>query len=94
MLGQGKIDVTIAAVDSTCEISFADSGPGVPEEIRNKIFTAFFTTKSRGSGLGLATARRLVEAHQGVIEFECPPTGGTKVTIRLPASRDLSASTA
>ena len=71
MQGQGKIDVTIAAIDSTCEISFTDTGPGIPEEIRDKIFTAFFTTKSRGSGLGLATAKRLVEAHQGEIEIEC-----------------------
>jgi PAS domain S-box-containing protein len=90
MQGQGKIDVTIAAIDGTCEISFTDSGPGIPEEIRDKIFTAFFTTKSRGSGLGLATAKRLVEAHQGVIAVECPPTGGTRVTIRLPVSRVLS----
>ena len=90
MQGQGKIDVAIAAIDGVCEIAFADSGPGIPEEIRDKIFTAFFTTKSRGSGLGLATAKRLVEAHQGVIAVECPPTGGTRVTIRLPLSRELS----
>lgn len=90
MQGQGKIDVTIAAIDSTCEISFTDTGPGIPEEIRDKIFTAFFTTKSRGSGLGLATAKRFVEAHQGEIEVECPPAGGTRVTVRLPASRESS----
>jgi two-component system sensor kinase FixL len=90
MQGRGTIDVTIAAIDGACEISFTDAGPGIPEEIRDKIFTAFFTTKSRGSGLGLATAKRFVEAHQGVIEVECPPTGGTKVRIRLPVSRELS----
>jgi len=90
MRGHGKIDVTIAATDDACEIAFADSGPGIPEEIRDKIFTAFFTTKSRGSGLGLATAKRLVEAHQGVIAVECPPTGGTRVTIRLPLNREPS----
>jgi PAS domain S-box-containing protein len=90
MQGQGKIDVAIAAIDGVCEIAFTDSGPGIPEEIRDKLFTAFFTTKSRGSGLGLATAKRLVEAHQGVIAVECPPTGGTRVTIRLPVSKDLS----
>jgi PAS domain S-box-containing protein len=84
MQGQGRIDVAIAAIDSTCQISFSDTGPGIPEEIRDKIFTAFFTTKSRGSGLGLATAKRLVEAHQGEIEVESPRTGGTRVTIRLP----------
>lgn len=84
MQGRGRIDVAIAAIDSTCQISFSDTGPGIPEEIRDKIFTAFFTTKSRGSGLGLATAKRLVEAHQGEIEVESPRTGGTRVTVRLP----------
>jgi signal transduction histidine kinase len=90
MQGQGRIDVTIAALDGHCEISFTDSGPGIPEEIRDKIFTAFFTTKSRGSGLGLATAKRLVEAHHGVVAIECPPAGGTRVTVRLPVSQELA----
>jgi two-component system sensor kinase FixL len=84
MQGQGKIDVTIATADSTCEVAFTDTGPGIPEDIRDKIFTAFFTTKSRGSGLGLATAKRFIEAHQGEIHVECPATGGTRVTVRLP----------
>jgi nitrogen-specific signal transduction histidine kinase len=51
---------------------FTDSGPGIPGEIRDRILTAFFTTKSHGLGLGLATAKRLVEAHQGEIQIECP----------------------
>jgi PAS domain S-box-containing protein len=90
MQGQGRIDVAIAALDGSCEVSVTDSGPGIPEEIRDKIFTAFFTTKSRGSGLGLATAKRLVEAHQGVVQVECPPAGGTRVTVRLPLSPEPS----
>ena len=84
MHGQGRIDVAIGAVDGHCEIAFTDQGPGIPEEVRDKIFTAFFTTKTRGSGLGLATAKRLIEAHAGEIEVACPPTGGTTVTVRLP----------
>jgi two-component system sensor kinase FixL len=82
--GQGKIDITIGTVNGTCQIAFSDNGPGIRPEIRDKIFTAFFTTKSRGSGLGLATAKRIVEAHKGEIQVECPEGGGTRVTIRLP----------
>jgi nitrogen fixation/metabolism regulation signal transduction histidine kinase len=44
----------------------------------------FFTTKSRGSGLGLPTAKRIVEAHHGEIAVDCPPGGGTTVVVRLP----------
>jgi two-component system, NtrC family, nitrogen regulation sensor histidine kinase GlnL len=62
-----------------------DNGPGIVPDIREKIFTPFFTTKSRGSGLGLPTAKRLVEAHRGTIDIECPPDGGTVVTVQLPA---------
>jgi signal transduction histidine kinase len=61
-----------------------DSGSGIPTEIRDKIFTPFFTTKSRGSGLGLPTAKRLIEAHNGQITIDCPPAGGTSVVVRLP----------
>jgi signal transduction histidine kinase len=84
MHDQGRIDVIVSADRSTCDIAIADAGPGIPAEIRDKIFAAFFTTKSRGSGLGLATAKRLVEAHAGAIRVDCPPAGGTTVTVRLP----------
>jgi len=86
MHGQGTIRVAVEAHDHTCRICFQDSGPGIPAEIREKIFTPFFTTKSRGTGLGLATAKRLIEAHRGTIRVECPPQGGTRVTIELPVA--------
>ena len=84
MEGQGRIDVAIGTADSSCEIAVRDRGPGIPVEIRDKIFTAFFTTKARGSGLGLATVKRLVEAHHGEVRLECPSSGGTVITLRLP----------
>ena len=58
--------------------------PGIPPEVREKIFTPFFTTKSKGTGLGLATTKRFVEAHGGTIGVESPAGGGTTITIRLP----------
>ena len=84
MKGKGRIRVAVDTVDTTCQIAFIDGGPGIPAEIREKIFTPFFTTKSRGSGLGLPTAKRLIEAHNGQIAVDCPPAGGTTVVIRLP----------
>jgi two-component system sensor kinase FixL len=84
MRGQGHIKVLVEASDGECRIAFEDSGPGIPPEIREKIFTPFFTTKSRGTGLGLPTAKRLVEAHHGTIDVRCPPGGGTTVTVQLP----------
>jgi two-component system sensor kinase FixL len=85
MQGQGTISVSVKAIDSSCQIVFSDAGPGIPPDIREKIFTPFFTTKSRGSGLGLPTAKRLIEAHRGTISVDCPPGGGTTVSIQLPA---------
>jgi signal transduction histidine kinase len=84
MQGKGRIRVAVEPVDTTCEIAFVDGGPGIPPEIREKIFTPFFTTKSRGSGLGLPTVKRFIEAHNGQVAIDCPPTGGTTVVIRLP----------
>jgi two-component system sensor kinase FixL len=84
MHGTGSIRVTIDTVDASCQIAFIDRGPGIPPEIRDKIFTPFFTTKSRGSGLGLPTAKRLIEAHNGQIAIDSPPAGGTTVIVRLP----------
>ena len=84
MKGRGRIQVHVGSHDGVCRITVTDAGPGIPEDIREKVFTAFFTTKARGSGLGLPTARRLVEAHEGVLNVHCPPSGGTIVTIDLP----------
>jgi two-component system, LuxR family, sensor kinase FixL len=84
MGGKGRIRVSVGVAGGCGRVTFADSGPGIPAEIREKIFTPFFTTKSRGTGLGLPTAKRLIEAHDGTISIECPAAGGTTVTIQLP----------
>ncbi len=84
MGGRGEIRVSLAASDGGCSVAFTDRGPGIPADIREKIFTPFFTTKSRGTGLGLPTAKRLIEAHGGTIRIHCPPSGGTTVTVQLP----------
>jgi two-component system sensor kinase FixL len=82
--GHGRIHVAVKTVDASCVIAFTDEGPGIPVELRDKIFTPFFTTKARGSGLGLPTAKRLIEAQDGDIAIDCPTAGGTTVTITLP----------
>jgi len=84
MHGHGTIRVEIKPVNGACRIVFADTGPGIPLDIRAKIFTPFFTTKSRGTGLGLPTAKRFIEAHDGQISIDCPPHGGTIVEVTLP----------
>ena len=84
MNGKGTIRVDIAPEHRACRIVFTDTGPGIPDDIRGKIFTPFFTTKSRGTGLGLPTAKRFIEAHDGQISIECPPEGGTAVHVTLP----------
>jgi two-component system sensor kinase FixL len=86
MHGRGAIRVTVESRDGSCRIAFRDGGPGIPRDVLEKIFTPFFTTKVRGTGLGLPTARRIVEAHHGQISIACPPEGGTAVTVTLPAS--------
>jgi two-component system, LuxR family, sensor kinase FixL len=84
MHGQGAIVVTLEPVDGVCRVTFADTGPGIPAEVRERIFTPFFTTKARGTGLGLPTAKRIVDAHGGSISVTCPPEGGTTVELTLP----------
>jgi len=85
MEGQGVIRVSVTPDNGVCEVAFKDDGPGIPADIRERIFTPFFTTKSKGTGLGLATAKRLIDAHAGRIAVDCPPDGGTVVTVQLPA---------
>jgi two-component system, sporulation sensor kinase A len=83
----GHIRIAIASQDGLCIVSIADDGPGIPVETLPRIFEPFFTTKHRGTGLGLPTAKRMVQRHNGGIEFECPPEGGTIVTVTLPVDQ-------
>jgi signal transduction histidine kinase len=67
-------------------VEIADSGPGIPADVRPHIFEAFFTTKPGGSGLGLATSARIVAEHGGHIDYRCPEGGGTVFRITLHPS--------
>jgi PAS domain S-box-containing protein len=76
-------------------IKVSDTGPGIPVELRDKIFEIFFTTKPVGSGtgLGLSISQNIIKLHGGKISFDCPPEGGTIFTIELPfefEEQDLS----
>lgn len=82
--GRGRIQVSVEALPHACRIAIADDGPGIPLDVRDRIFRPFFTTKPRGTGLGLSTAKRFVEAHDGTISVDLPPHGGTIVTVHLP----------
>ena len=66
------------------EIHVIDTGPGIPPGVRDRIFRPYFTTKSGGSGLGLPTARRLVEEHGGRLEVFTEPGRGTDFVVTLP----------
>ena len=82
--GRGSVRVSLEFDDRGSRVVIADNGPGIPPDVRDRLFTPFFTTKSRGTGLGLSTAKRLVEAHAGSIAIDCPPDGGTVVTLQFP----------
>ena len=85
MGGQGRVTVAITVADGRCAIAIADAGPGMPPDVRDHAFEPFFTTKSRGTGLGLPLAKRIIESHGGEIRIDAPSTGGTTVTLVLPA---------
>ncbi len=65
-------------------VTIADDGPGVAADDRDRLFSPFFTTKPRGSGLGLATCHRIVSEHGGTIVYEPRPGGGATFRVRLP----------
>jgi len=86
---RGTIRISTRADDGLAEIRVADSGTGIPEPIRDKIFDQFFTTKpiGRGTGLGLAIVRAVVvDKHKGSIRFETEPGVGTTFVVRIPVA--------
>lgn len=73
------------------EVTFSDNGLGIQKEDISKIFYPFFTTKDRGSGLGLSIVHRVIETHQGRVHVESRPGQGTRLTLMLPVEEDATA---
>lgn len=80
----GSLSVESSLRNGALEVTIADTGIGIPEENRKKLFSPFFTTKKNGTGLGLAITYRIIENHRGVIDVASRPGGGTAFTVRIP----------
>ncbi len=80
----GPVTVSVTQAKGALRIDVADRGPGVPAADRERIFEPFVTGKTRGTGLGLAVAQRVIEAHQGTIEVLDAAGGGALFRIEIP----------
>jgi two-component system nitrogen regulation sensor histidine kinase NtrY len=86
MRGRGAIEVAVTRDGSGLVVTIADHGPGVPDELRQRVFEPYFTTKQDGTGLGLALVRQTIEAHNGTIGVADTPGGGATFSIVLSAT--------
>jgi nitrogen fixation/metabolism regulation signal transduction histidine kinase len=86
--GQGKVEVSVRARGAVVEWAVSDTGPGMSEEERARLFVPELTTKSQGAGLGLTIVERIVSEHHGTIVVDSAPGHGTTVSIRLPVSQE------
>ena len=92
MAGGGRIRLEVGGTaDGQVRLVLADSGPGIAPENLASIFEPFFSTKAKGTGLGLALVQQIVTEHGGRIEVDCPPEGGTRFAIVLPAAKSPAA---
>lgn len=80
----GEIELRVHAVDGESYVEVADNGPGVSPEIREKVFDAFFSTKERGMGLGLALCHRILESHEGRVELVKNTSPGATFRLIFP----------
>jgi len=90
MGGSGHVVIEGQRTEDGVKVRVRDDGPGVPAEVRYRIFEALFTTKAKGSGLGLALCRRILGAHGGTIELE-PSARGASFLLWIPAPSESDA---
>jgi len=83
----GALELRLEALPEHVEVLITDSGPGIPENLRQRIFDMHFTTKTSGTGIGLYVARSIVEAHGGEISVGSAPGRGSEFRLRVPALR-------
>jgi len=84
----GRLKVSTKKTRDFVEVSFEDTGIGLPKEKMKKLFTPFFTTKAKGLGMGLAICKKFVESHGGSIEVESEEGKGSTFTVKLPIQQE------
>jgi signal transduction histidine kinase len=82
--GERVMSVTTAASGGRLEISFSDTGSGMPADVLDNAFEPLFSTKAFGVGLGLPTVKQIMELHSGGVEIESVEGHGTRVVLWLP----------
>jgi signal transduction histidine kinase len=82
-----RIDGAVDHANQLLRLVVADNGPGVDPAIREKVFQPFFTTKERGTGLGLSLVQKIVVTHNGRLTLASPEPGGAAFQMALPLSR-------
>jgi signal transduction histidine kinase len=86
----GELSVTAFRDEEAAVIEVQDHGVGIPAAIRDKIFNLYFTTKKAGSGIGLAMTYRVMQLHNGALEFESEEGNGTTFHIELPLDNSIA----
>jgi two-component system sensor histidine kinase FlrB len=79
-----RLDWYLEARGEIINLTLEDDGPGVPEELQEKVFEPFFTTRANGTGLGLAVVRAVIDAHRGTVELDPDYRDGARFILRLP----------
>jgi signal transduction histidine kinase len=84
----GELRVCTAQSNGAVSVAFTDTGSGIPPEVMDRIFEPFFSTKPKGSGLGLAVSHQIVTRHGGSLEVNSMPGQGATFTVSLPIHSD------
>jgi two-component system sensor histidine kinase FlrB len=89
----GKIEVTLTKEDDNVCIALKDNGPGISLELQEQIFNPFYTTRTQGTGLGLAVVQAVAKAHDGSVQLESKPGKGSIFKVTLPINAHQKAET-
>lgn len=89
-LEQRALTIIAARAGEKIEIRVADTGPGLPEQVRDRLFEPFVTTKPDGMGVGLSVCRTIVEAHGGQLSGEDRAGGGTVFRLTIPVAEETN----
>ena len=87
MPGGGNINVTVNSTSDHITVRIEDEGDGIPEDMLDKIWDPFLTTKEKGTGLGLGIVKNIIESHGGIIRITNRPVRGACVQVELPVKQ-------